>query len=149
MRLREIKDNANKDTKICLKKLYSDFEDENYEVRINPGILELNIKKDGIAARLNETIYFSKNEESYSITGFDVSYGTKLYDMIKLIQTIVNYETVLCEFNKANWMNSNNDIVVTSTRTSDQTKIYTLRDRLTNREIKFAIKTCVLPAGIW
>ena len=149
IRVKQIMENkVARDTEICLTNLYKDLENENYQVTHKTGEVSLDIVQDSINVKLNETIYISKNENSYAISGFDVSYGTKFYDMIKLEQTIVNYESTICEFNKMNWMESNQDIIISTTRTSDQTKVYTLRDRLTNREIKFAIKTCVLPAGI-
>ena len=68
--------------------------------------------------------------------------------MIKLVQTIVNSETSTCDFDKEAWMRKDNSIVIYRTSLSDQTEVYTLRERLTEREIKFAIKTCVLPAAL-
>jgi len=68
--------------------------------------------------------------------------------MLKLEQTIVNYETTECDFDKMGWMNEDNTLLISKFSTSDQTEIYSIKDRLTDREIKFAIKTCVLPAGI-
>lgn len=40
------------------------------------------------------------------------------------------------------------DIKIDRFVTGDQTKIYTITDKLTNKKFSFAIKTCVLPAGI-
>ncbi|MEI7718385.1 MAG: hypothetical protein WCI72_00840 [archaeon] len=149
MRIKQIMENkVTRDTKICLTQVYKDLEDENYQVTHKPGEVSVDIVQGSINIKLNETMYISKDNNAYTISGFEYSYGTKFYDMIKLVQTIVNYESTLCEFNKLNWMKSYNDIIISTTRTSDQTKIYTLKDRMTDREIKFAIKTCVLPAGI-
>jgi len=149
MRVRQIMQNkVARDIKNCLDKVYSDLEEENYKVTTQKGETTLDISKDSINIKLNETMYIVKGENAYTISGFEVSYGTKLYETLKLVQTIVNYESTFCEFNKLNWMQSNNEIIISTTRASDQTKIYSLRDRMTDREIKFAVKTCVLPAGI-
>jgi hypothetical protein len=149
MRVEQIMGNkVTRDVEDCLKKIYSDLEDENYQVTKQKGETSVDISKDSINVKLNETIYITKDENAYTISGFELNYGTKFYDTLKLIQTIVNYESTICEFNKMNWMKYDNSIAIFTTRTSDQTKIYTLRERLTEREIKFAIKTCVLPAGI-
>ena len=45
-------------------------------------------------------------------------------------------------------MLENPGISIETHRTSDQTKIYLLKERRTEHELKFAVKTCVLPAGI-
>jgi hypothetical protein len=136
------------DTTICLNKLYKDLDSENYQITKKSGEVKLDITPDEIIATLNETIYFVKGENSYSISGFQSDYQTKIYEMLKLEQTIVNYESTFCEFNKMNWMNSYPSVIISRDMTSDQTKVYTLKDRLTDRQIKFAIKTCVLPAGL-
>jgi hypothetical protein len=136
------------DTQNCLNKMYKDFDKSGYDVQKKPGELVLEIFPEYISARINETIYAKKDYNSYSFSEFESIYYTNLYGMLKLTQTIVNYESTYCEFNKLNWMKSYNDIIISTTRTSDSTKVYTLQDRLTDRKIKFAIKTCVLPAGI-
>ncbi len=137
-----------RDTDACLKTLVGDLEAKGYTVQVDPGNTSLKIQKEFIRVDFGKRIYATRTEDSKQISNVEVVYGTKFYDIIKLEQTIVNYESTICEFNKMNWMRYNNEIMIFTTRTSDQTKIYTLRDRLTDREIKFAIKTCVLPAGI-
>jgi len=137
-----------RDTEECLKNLVEDLESKKYAVQVDPGNITLKIQKDFISVSFGKRIYATKDEESKQISNIDLVYSTKLYDMIKLEQTIVNYESTICEFNKMNWMRHDNSIAIFTTRTSDQTKVYTLRERLTDREIKFAIKTCVMPAGI-
>jgi hypothetical protein len=149
MRVKQLMENkVARDVKTCITKLYEDLDDEGYRVTKTEGEMILDILPDTINVNLNETIFISKGETSYTVSDFGINYGTKFYDMIKLAQTITNYESTYCEFNKLNWMKTYSEIIISTTRTSDQTKIYTLRDRMTEREIKFAIKTCVLPAGI-
>jgi len=149
IRVKQLMENkVARDVETCLAKLYTDLENENYVVTKKEGEISLDILPGSINIKLNETIFISKDENSYTISDFGVNYGTKFYDMIKLAQTITNYESTYCEFNKLNWMKTYSDVIIATTRTSDQTKIYSLKDRMTEREIKFAIKTCVLPAGI-
>jgi hypothetical protein len=136
------------DTEACLTALKKDLDRKGFNVKEDPGQVNLAIEKDFIFVKLSKKIYASRAEDSLAIAGVEVSYGTNLYDLIKLEQTIVNYESTLCEFNAMNWMRFDPSIIIDMTRTSDSTKVYTLQDRLTDRKIKFAIKTCVLPAGI-
>ncbi len=136
------------DTENCLASLKKDFESKDFDFKQDPGKVNLVIQRDAILVYLTKNIYASKKENSLTISHVEVLYNTNLYDMIKLEQTIVNYESTLCEFNAMNWMRFDSSIIISATRTSDSTKVYTLQDRLTDRKIKFAIKTCVLPAGI-
>lgn len=136
------------DTENCLTALKKDLDRRGFNVKEDPGQVNLSIEKDFISVKMSKKIYASRTEDSLAIAGIDVQYGTKFYDIIKLEQNIINYESTLCEFNVMSWMKSDPSIIIFTTRTSDSTKIYTLKDRLTERQIKFAIKTCVLPAGI-
>lgn len=143
-----IENKVAKDTQVCLDNLVKEFEKKGYIVQVDSGNTTVEIRKDFVNINLGRKIYLSLGEEAVQIPSLEVSYGTKLYDMIKLIQTIVNSETSTCEFDKEAWMRMDNSIIVSRTSLSDQTEIYTLRERLTEREIKFAIKTCVLPAAL-
>lgn len=143
-----IENKVARDTQTCLDNLVEDLKNKGYTVQVDLGNVTLKVQKDFIAVNFGKRIYATRNEDAIQISNIEISHSTKLYDMIKLIQTIVNYESTVCEFDKMNWMRHDSSILIFSTRTSDQTKIYTLQDRLTEREIKFAIKTCVLPAGI-
>jgi hypothetical protein len=136
------------DTDFCLNKLVGDYEKKGYKVQVDPGNITLKIQKDFISASFGKRISVSRAEDAREISNLEITYGTKLYNLIKLTQEIVNYETTTCVFDKDAWMKYDNSIIIYRTSTSDQTEIYTLRDRLTEREFKFAIKTCVLPAGI-
>lgn len=136
------------DAENCLRGTKKDLESRGFDVREDPGQINLTIEKDLIIAKLSKSIYASRDEDSVEISDVEVSYGTNFYDIIKLEQTIINYESTLCEFNAMNWMKYDSSIIISTTRTSDQTKVYTLKDRLTPKQIKFAIKTCTLPAGI-
>lgn len=148
-RIRTLMENkVSRDTEACLKVLVEDSEKKGYNVKVEPGNISLKIQKDSINVNFGKTIYLAREGDSLQVANFDAVYGTKLYDMLKLEQTIVNYESTACEFDYVAWMRYETSLIISKTRTSDQTKIYTLQDRLTERKIKFAIKTCVLPAGI-
>jgi hypothetical protein len=136
------------DAEGCTSALITDLKSKNFEVTQDPGQTNLTIQKDAIYVKLSKKIYASRAEDSLGISGVDISYGTNLYGMLKLEQTIINSESTLCTFQSMEWMKIDPSIIISKTMTSDQTKIYTLKDRLTDRQIKFAIKTCVLPAGL-
>jgi hypothetical protein len=143
-----IENKVARDTQICVDNLVSELENKGYEVQINSENTTVEIRKDFVNVQLGKTVYFSNGEDSRQIQNLQFSYGTKLYDMIKLVQTIVNSETSTCDFDKEAWMRMDNSIIIFKDSTSDQTEVYTLKERLTEREIKFAIKTCVLPAAL-
>ncbi len=143
-----IENKVARDTQECLDNLVKELEKKGYNVQVDSGNTTVEIRKDFININLGRKIYFSSGEDAGQIPAIETSYGTKIYDMIKLIQIIVNSETSTCDFDKESWMRADSSIIISRTSLSDQTEIYTLRDRLTEREIKFAIRTCILPAAL-
>lgn len=123
-----------------IKKGYKiDFQGMNSSIEITPETISLEIDRKTTLTKYNETILINK---------YFAKTISPLYSLIKTTKTIVDYESTLCEFNQLGWMSKYTGIKVSRFLTSDQSKVYTVSDRVSNNSISFAIKTCVLPAGI-
>jgi hypothetical protein len=133
---------------ICWGKLVSNFQRRGYTVQEDMGGIELISLEEGIRIRNPSSMVASSGGESESYSNFEMLVNTKLFKLATLATQIVNMESTLCEFDQTTWMLNFPDILIERFRGGDQTKVYTLRDRLTGEEIKFAIRTCILPAGI-
>jgi hypothetical protein len=101
-----------------------------------------------ITATINKKIIIKKDEVTREFNMFSARLPSPLFNLVDTARNIVNYESTLCEFNALNWEKNYPDIVIKRFVTSDQTKVYTLTDKTSTKEINFAVKTCVLPAGI-
>lgn len=137
-----------RDAEDCFAELITDLKSRGYVVQRDSKSVSLEIRQGEIFVSTDKPIFLKKDETQTEIAPLEISYPSALFDLIKIEQTIVNYESTLCEFDLLNWQRYENQIQITRTRTSDQTKIYTLKDRNSEKQIKFAIKTCVMPAGI-
>ncbi|VVB79754.1 Uncharacterised protein [uncultured archaeon] len=143
-----IENRAMVDVQNCFNQLKKEFNSQGYTVQ--DGALSLNVSLNEKAAIISVFKQFiaKKDESSISLSNLEFNQPTSLYKLIKTAQTIVNYESTVCEFNEVNWMMAMHDILISKFVGSDSTKVYTLKDRYSNEEIKFAIKSCVLPAGL-
>jgi len=139
---------VSRDTENCLVSFTKDMESKGYQLTKEKSNVTLTIRKGEISVEMGKPIFLKKDETSTEIPPIKVYYSSSLFDLVKTAQTIVNYESSLCEFDLLNWQKYENQIQIARFRTSDQTKIYTLTDRNSEKQIKFAIKTCVMPAGI-
>lgn len=117
---------------------------------VTSGNLTLNVEfhKDSISANMNKKIVMKKNEAVRTFETFSTELQSPLFVLIDTARSIVNYESETCEFNSLNWEKNFPNIAIKRFITSEQTKVYTLIDKTTQKEINFAVKTCVLPAGI-
>ncbi len=132
----------------CFSKMETDLRSAGYAVSTSNLVLNLSLVEDSITVSLNKKITATKGETSISLEAFEFSQPSVLYNLIKTTQTIVNYESTLCEFNEMNWMRNIPQITINKFVGTDGTKVYTLTDRISEKKTKFAVRTCILPAGI-
>jgi hypothetical protein len=132
----------------CWIKLASAYERNGYDVETGDIVVGLFSRQENFEIQLSGNMKITSTEETKTLENFEIQINSHIFNLAFLATEIVNFESTLCEFDYINWMNTYNDIFISRFRAGDQTKVYTLKDRYTDEEIKFAIKTCVLPAGI-
>jgi hypothetical protein len=132
----------------CFSDLKYLLEKKGYTVNEDKMDFSLDIQKKGIAVNIDKKFNIKKDAESKSYTNFNSVTMSPIYDLAVTAERIVNYESTFCEFDNVGWMLSNPDSKVYRFVTSDGSKVYTITDRISNSSIKFAVKTCVMPAGI-
>jgi hypothetical protein len=132
----------------CFDTLVGSYKKQNYEIEEGEMDLQVLIKKGKIQGFIEKKITLKKQETVINFNDFNRELDSPLYDLIDAARNIVNYESTFCEFNYINYMLYNPKIKISKFSASDQTKIYTIKDRDTKKEINIAVKTCALPAGI-
>ena len=137
-----------KNVEECFSKLIAEME-KNGNV-LQEGTLNYSIflMENYIIAKMNKKMIIKKDEAQQVFENFEAKLQSPLYNLINIARQIANYESELCEFNDVNWMMNFKDISIEKFVTSDQTKIYNLKDRATEKKLTFAVKSCVMPAGI-
>lgn len=145
---RTLENRALLDLQTCFNTLRRDFESAGYSVSEGTLSLNLSMAEKEVLVKIRKQLDVSKGESSLSFRDFEFYQPSPLYNLIKTAQTIVNYESTFCEFNEMNWMMASHNVLISKFVGSDSTKVYTLKDRYTEEETKFAVKTCVMPAGI-
>jgi hypothetical protein len=137
-----------KDTQKCFSTLVQNLKDKSYEVTEGNLSMDIEMFDEKIVATANKEITTKKRDDIRSFKVFTSIISSPLYKLAYHARSIVNFESTLCEFNQVGWMKQYYDIKVTKFVGSDETKAYTITDRKTGTHIAFAVKTCVLPAGI-
>lgn len=132
----------------CFEELIKDYERAGYEISTNDTEININFESEEIVAIISKDLVLRKEDEIRAYNKFQGKLNSPLYRIIDTIKYIVNFESALCQFSYINWMRANPDIKLTLFRASDQTKIYTIEDRTSEKSMKIAIKTCLIPAGI-
>jgi hypothetical protein len=132
----------------CWEKLISNLKRQSFTVEEDGSDTILYINKESIMVHIPSMISLVTSEETKVYSNFYIDFRTSIFKLASLANQIANHESTLCEFGETGWMLADNTVFITRFRAGDQTKLYTLKDRTTDEEIKFAIKTCVIPAGV-
>jgi len=144
----EMQESLKKDVSGCISQFVDGLKKRNDAVEEGPLSVNIVFKSGSITGEINKRIVTKKGEATNVYENFANAIPSPLFDLVKTSQRIVDFESTLCDFNDINWMMYYREIKISKFVTSDQTKIYTLKDRISGKEINFAVKTCVLPAGI-
>ena len=139
--------NVKKDVENCFSALVNNLK-KSGDVEEGSLIINFEIKQGKISLHMDKNIDFTKGDEKNFYDSFSADVPSPLYNLLATELAIINFESTYCEFNRLGWMNAYRDISIKLFRASDQTKVYTLIDKPSGKEIKFAVKTCLLPNGI-
>jgi hypothetical protein len=144
---KQIQENVKKDATKCFENLVATLK-RKYEIKDGAMTLVIVIEKGKLKAEIDKKIEITSDNEKRNFENFESEINSPIYGLGSLAQTIVNFESTLCEFNSVNWMANYPDIKISKFMTGEGTRVYTLEDRETQKNIGFAVKTCVMPAGI-
>ena len=144
---KDIEKRVKPDAEKCFADLRAILEDAGYDVVESDfsGKDFILFEKGAIAADMNKSMKITKGENTRFFEKFTARVQSPLYRLLDTTRQIVNYESTLCEFSTMDWMKFNRDISVKKFVASDQSKVYTVEDRISGKSITFAVKTCALP----
>ncbi len=100
-----------------------------------------------IGIMIEKDFKMSRDEYVRSFYDFRVNLVHPMYNFADLTTEIANQEAKYCHFDELGFMILYPQYDVFRTQLGDPIKIYILKERVTNEEFTFAIKSCPLPPG--
>lgn len=143
-----IEENVKKDVNSCFSNIETKLKKGGREVISGNITLNIEFETKAIRAEIKKDLAITRGGKTETFDIFDTKVISPLYNLLYTENKIVYFESENCAFDSVSWMRFNSDISIKKFSASDQTKIYTLKDKDTQKGIKFAVKTCVLPAGL-
>jgi hypothetical protein len=130
----------------CFAELGREYKNENYDINTaNDMGIEIHIKPEKIEVGINRTFEVKKDEEYRRFSGVKSSINSNIYIMARAAIEIINQEATYCHFETGGYSLLYPRTAVRVLKLSDGDKIYTITDKETNKELRFAIKSCTLP----
>ena len=109
--------------------------------------LETILTSQGVEIEINREFKMERGDNIRSFELFRINYIHPIYRLAEIAMEIVNQEARFCNFDILGFMIFYPEYDIQKFRTGDSNTIYTLREFTGNKEFKFAIRSCAIPAG--
>jgi len=131
----------------CFSSLKAELEDKGYTVSVAGMNVETELQPERVVVNVDRKLVISRRDETRTFEKFDSQAASPLYELAEIAMEIVNQEAEFCNFENLGFMITypRYDIRKDSFEGS---LIYTITDLETQHSFKFAVRTCVMPAGL-
>jgi hypothetical protein len=144
----EIENYAKPKTENCFQTAKSEFEKNGYSVSMDNMQFNITLASDRVFLNIHRKVVLSKDERIESFEDFNININNPIYDLSKVAIEISNQEAKYCYFEYVGYMMLYPRFGIKKFAMSDSTKIYTVIDKYSNKEINFATRSCAIPPGI-
>jgi len=131
----------------CLSDMKKTYEGKGYTITMqsNPEII-MNLTESRILMNVNvEMKIASENEKNYD--KISLEYPTQMYDLISIATSILNFEAGFGASETSIYMAYYPDIKVVKIKMEDGTTLYSVSNRKTGEEFRFATRSLAWPPG--
>ncbi|MCX8194269.1 MAG: hypothetical protein N3G19_02835 [Candidatus Pacearchaeota archaeon] len=133
----------------CIVKFQETAKKQGYDVSVCASpTFSVNLTEGKVNVPIKCEITIAKGEEVKRFEKLEPYLKWPLFEFVMLAKQIINEEITNTDFDPIAYMVRHYLIEIEKFRTSDDSKIYTLRERASGKEFVFAIRNYVLPPGI-
>jgi len=139
----QIKEYISSKVEFCFELVKSNLDEQAYQ--INAGVssnLDVELRERAILTRVDKVFTQSRagNEEKFE--KFSSRLSSPLYEVARVVRRIVDEEALQCNSDYVQIMHEFPGINIRKFNADDGVSVYTIEDTKTDKEFKFAIRTC-------
>ncbi len=131
----------------CFDLMREDFENRGFDVSGGATTYSIDLLPGYVAINLRKKIDISRGGTAESFENFDSRVLSSIYDLVRVARDVVNSESQYCHFEYNGYMLLYPQYDIRRIDYSDS-KIYSLTDRRSKEEFKFAVRSCAFAPGI-
>ncbi len=131
----------------CINQLVLSLKKEGYSVEADYNGFEIEMAEGKVYVNINAEVNIEKTNFSATKKGFKVAFPTRLYDIAKVAQEISSQEARYCYFENLGYMLTYPDFKIKKIVAKDSNRIYVVEYKDTKEKMRFAIRSCAIPAG--
>lgn len=132
----------------CFLAAQTELQKRNYELSMDQTKLNISLGPGKVYFYITKHITITKNGQTQKFDKFDVALQNPIYDLSKVAMEITGQEAKYCYFEYVGYMLLYPRWDIRKFTFSDSTKIYTIEDKQSKKEMNIAIRGCAIPPGI-
>lgn len=132
----------------CFSTIKEEYEKRQYHVVMEPMNISVSLATNRIYLFIARDLTLSKQEKTERFKDFRIEINNPLYDLTKVATEIGNQEAKFCYFEYVGYMILYPRFSIKKVALSDSTKVYSIKDKHSNKEMNIAVRGCAIPPGI-
>lgn len=145
----EILENITPVVERSFRDMKTEFEKIGYSITIGSEMsINVSLSEDRVYVDILREVTISKSGETRKFSSIRVEITIPLYNLAKIASDISNNEAKFCYFESVGYTILYPRYSITQNYMSDSTKIYSITDRNSGKEMNIAIRGCVTPSGL-
>lgn len=132
--------------KECADGLKKEYERQGYSVSMPSVMTNVSIEPKDIIVEFNAPMTISK-DTTQTFDKIKVALKSEIYDLLMLTESIVDYESTYGDSETTAYISYYPDLSMKKIKLSDGSKVYTLRNVVTNESFRFASRSLSWPPG--
>ena len=152
MLLTEMKNELERETSSdignCFAELANEVEKEDTRVSIGAQSLDFVFGPDKVEVNIDREVTITKQGTARIFDKFKVEIINPAYDLARITQEITSQEAKFCYFEYVGYMILYPRFDIQVDRNDNSDKIYIVKDKRSGKDMRFAIRGCVISAGI-
>ncbi|NPE27027.1 hypothetical protein HNV12_03430 [Methanococcoides sp. SA1] len=131
----------------CFDSMRQEFEDQGFSVSGGATDYSIDLLPKAVKINLDKRISVSKGESVQSFEDFGFEVLSPIYELVNVARAVVNDESQFCNFEYNGYMLLYPEFDIRRVDYRDS-KMYRLIDRKSDKEFRFAIRSCAFAPGI-
>lgn len=147
----EIKNYITGKLKDCFYNLKKEYQNRKYIVDDSAMTLEVELNPKQVEIFIEKKFEISRNEETRKFEKFKAKINSPLYDLAIIAQEITSQEAKFCYFEYLGFSLLYPSFEIEKNQVGseeDVSNIYTIKDKVTGKELLIAIRSCAMPGGL-
>ena len=145
---KEISENSEDKIEKCFQNMKIEAEKRNFDVVLGEMKIDIGFAINRVFVDIEREVKISKQENAETFNEFKFEIINPLYNLALIASEISNEEAKTCYFEYVGYNILNKETDIRKTTLDEGTKIYSIKDKKSEKEMNIAIRGCAIPAGI-